>query len=187
MPNYSKYSSDRSQKLCFTCRDMLDIKYFRIKDKKSGRGKGKYINSICKKCEQQRVEEYRLTDIGIAAEIARRHKHVCKKENLPYDLDKQWILDKLNFIEWKCELTRIPFKIKKSINENIHRGFQWDSISMDRIDPKGGYTKNNIRFVLNQVNVFRQDHSDDQMYMIAQALLSKKDEYERKKISSNCC
>jgi hypothetical protein len=42
---------------------------------------------------------------------------------------------------------------------------------MDRIFHKGGYTKNNVRFILNQINVFRQDHTDEQMYMLAEALL----------------
>lgn len=54
----------------------------------------------------------------------------------------------------------------------VREGFQWDSLSTDRINPKGGYTKDNVRFVLNQVNIFRQDHSDKQMYMLAQALLN---------------
>jgi hypothetical protein len=53
-----------------------------------GPGKEKYLNSICNKCEQLNVEDYRLTDLGIAAEIVHRHKHVCKKENLTFDLDK---------------------------------------------------------------------------------------------------
>jgi hypothetical protein len=172
MPDYKNYNKDRSKKVCVACKNMIIIDEFRIKEKKTGRGKGKYRNSICNKCEQNKVAEYRLTDIGIAAEIARRHKHVCKKENLPYDLDKNWILERLISIDWKCELTKIQFKTKKLITEDKHRGFQWDSISMDRINPKSGYTKDNVRFVLNQVNVFRQDHSDDQMYMIAEALLN---------------
>lgn len=157
---------------------MLDTILFRVREKKEGRGKGKYINNTCRQCEQSKVEEYRLTDIGIAAEIMRRHKHVCKKENLPFDLDKQWILEKLNSIGWKCELTGLPFGFKKSITDDKCQGFKWDSISMDRIIHKAGYTKDNIRFILNQINVFRQDHSDQQMYMLAEALLQHRKENE---------
>lgn len=187
MPDYKKYNSDRSKKICFACKEMLDIKLFRIKEKKIGRGKGKYRNNTCNPCEQSKVEEYRLTDMGIAAEIARRHKHVCKKENLPYDLDKQWILEKLNSIGWKCELTGLPFRFKKSIKDDKNKGFKWDSISMDRVNHKAGYTKNNIRFILNQINVFRQDHSDQQMYMLAEALLQYKKSKDGKEVSSNSC
>jgi stalled ribosome alternative rescue factor ArfA len=170
MADYKNYNEDRSKKLCFTCKDMLDAKLFRIKEKKHGRGKGKYITNVCKKCEQILVEEYRTTDIGIAAEIARRHKHVSKKEGLPYDLDKHWILDRLNSIEWKCELTGLPFNLKRSILDK-RQGFQWDSISTDKISPAKGYTKDNVRFILNQINVFRQNHPDEQMFMLAQTLL----------------
>lgn len=177
MPDYKNYNPDRTKKLCFACRNMLDIELFRIKEKKHGRGKGKYRNSVCRKCEQLRVEEYRMTDMGIAAEIARRHKHVCKKENLPYDLDKQWILDRLNSIGWKCELTGLSFNLKRSIDDK-RQGFQWDSISVDRIVPGEGYTKDNIRFILNQINVFRQDHPDEQMYMLARALLGYMSKHE---------
>lgn len=174
MPDYKNYNKDRTKKLCFSCKHMLDINLFRVKEKKQGRGKGKYINNTCKKCEQISVEIYRTTDIGIAAEIARRHKYVCKKENLPYDLDKEWILSKLDSIKWKCELTKLPFNLKRNILDK-RQGFQWDSISVDRLNPKGGYTKDNVRFVINQVNVFRQDHPDEQMYMVAKALLDNKE------------
>lgn len=37
--------------------------------------------------------------------------------------------------------------------------------------PNKGYTKNNVRFVLNQINAFKTDGDDDRMCMIAKALL----------------
>jgi len=168
MVNYSSYSEDKQDKICFKCKNMIHVSSFRIKEKKHGRGKGKYINNICRVCEQKMVEEYRKTDYGIAAEIARRTKSKCKSLNLPYDLDKEWILNKLNSIEWRCELTNIPMNPKGLEGK---RGFQWNSISVDRLNHKGGYTKDNIRFVLNQINVFRQSYSDEQMFMLAEALL----------------
>lgn len=148
---------------------MLDVNLFRVREKRQGRGKGKFINNVCRRCEQKSVEDYRRTDRGIAAEIVRRTKHTCKKYSLPFDLDKDWVFDKLNAIEWKCELTNLPMSPK---GFEKCTGFKWDSISTDRIDPNGGYTKNNIRFILNQINVFRQNHSDEQMYMLAEALLN---------------
>lgn len=171
MTDYKNYNETRTKKLCFTCKNMLDIELFRIKEKKSGRGKGKYRNNVCMKCEQQAVTEYRRTDKGLAAEIARRTKYRCKQLFLPYDLDKKWILEKLNSIEWKCELTGLPMNLR--VDARV--GFNWDSISVDRMNPKGGYTKDNVRFVLNQINIFRQDASDDQMYMLAKALLDYKE------------
>lgn len=182
MTDYKNYNEDRTKKICFHCKEMLDVSLFRVREKKSGRGKGKYINNTCKKCEAFLIDEYRATDKGIAAEIARRTKYVCKADNLPYDLDKDWILERLNEINWKCELTGLSMSPRKSAlnREKPGTGFQWDSISVDRLDPKSGYIKSNIRFVLNQINVFRQDHTDDQMYMLAKALLDYKDRDEQK-------
>lgn len=179
MPDYKNYNKDRTKKICFACKDMLDIELFRIKEKKQGRGKGKYRNNICSKCEQGRVADYRRTDRGIAAEIVRRTKYTCKVGSLPFDLDKDWVFERLNNIGWKCELTGLPMNPR---GFEVRQGFQWDSISTDRINPKGGYTKDNVRFVINQINVFRQDHPDEQMYMIAQALLDHRNKNEQKEI-----
>ena len=183
MANYDSYSEDHDKKICFKCKYMLDVNLFRIREKKKGRGKGKFISNICRSCEQIMVEDYRRTDRGIAAEIVRRTKSVCKKNNLPFDLDKDWVFNRLNNIAWKCELTGLPMSPKGFTKSN---GFKWDSISTDRINPNGGYTKNNVRFVLNQINVFRQNHSDEQMYMLAKSLLEYRNKNESE-ISGNSC
>ena len=44
--------------------------------------------------------------------------------------------------------------------------------SIDRIDPKGGYTTDNCRFVLQGINAFKGQETDENMYRIAEALLS---------------
>lgn len=60
--------------------------------------------------------------------------------------------------------------LKADLDEK-YTGFNWNSISIDRIKHDGGYTKNNVRFVLNQVNIFRQNGPDERMYDIAEALI----------------
>jgi hypothetical protein len=65
--------------------------------------------------------------------------------------------------------------MKTSLDEK-YQGFHLDSISIDRINHKGGYTKDNIRVVLNQVNIFRSNGSDERMYKIAKALLEYRSE-----------
>jgi len=51
------------------------------------------------------------------------------------------------------------------------RGFAWNSLSCDRINPRGGYTKRNVRFVLNIMNLFHNDGPDSRMYRLAEAFL----------------
>lgn len=47
----------------------------------------------------------------------------------------------------------------------------WDSISIDKINPKLGYIKSNVRFVLNIINLFKHKGTDEYMYMLAEKLL----------------
>jgi hypothetical protein len=95
-------------------------------------------------------------------------------ESLPFDLDKEWVLIRLNEIDWKCELTGMPMQKRRNNLEHRRTGFQWDSISIDKVVPSKGYVKSNVRFVLNQINLFKQDGDDNRMFMLAEALLRNK-------------
>jgi hypothetical protein len=53
--------------------------------------------------------------------------------------------------------------------------FQPTSMSIDRIDPSGGYSKDNVRLVCYQVNTFRGRWSDDQMIGMARAIITNAD------------
>lgn len=172
MPNYKSYNKERTEKICSICKIMQILTNYRVREKKNGRGKGKFYNSICRSCETFKVDAYRtMTKNGIAAEILRRKKHECRVHNIPFDLSKEWILDRLEKINWKCELTGLEMRSLKLSSDEKYTGFQLDSISMDRIDPNGGYIKSNVRFVLNQINMFKQNGTDERMYLLAQALL----------------
>lgn len=167
------YNIDYTQKLCKTCNKWFDLSEFRLKGNNE---KGYWENNICKKCDYKLVKDYRLTDKGIAAEIVRRTKYISKKENLPFDLDVDWVLNRLIGIEWRCELTNLPMIRKRDNLEHSNTGFQWNSVSIDKVIPLNGYVKTNVRFVLNQINLFKQDGTDDRIYMLAEALLRNKNE-----------
>ena len=153
-------------RICKNCDKKLLPDDFRIKYDK--RDHTKRIDNICKFCSSQMIKKYRKTMRGKAAEIVRRTKYFCKKNNLPFDLNKEWVFNKLEEIGWKCELTGLPMQIQ------AENGFDLHSISVDRLIPQKGYVKSNIRFVLNQINIFRQNGSDENMYMLAEALLNYK-------------
>lgn len=163
------YNLDGTEKYCRNCNQLFPLSEYRIKGNNQ---KGYWENNICKKCDSKLVKDYRLTDKGIAAEIVRRTKHFSKKESIPFDLDKEWVLDRLNKIDWKCELTGLSLKRRRDNLEHRCTGFQWDSISIDKIIPDKGYIKSNVRFILNQINLFKQDGTDDRMYMLAEALIT---------------
>lgn len=90
--------------------------------------------------------KYRATAKGKANILLRHAKNRSEKRKIDFDLDKNWLVEKLNY--GKCELSDIEFDF--SSNGLSH--FNPLSPSIDRIDPNKGYTKDNCRVVLVCVN-----------------------------------
>jgi hypothetical protein len=68
--------------------------------------------------------------------------------------------------DWRCALSRLPFWSGDG-------GTYGPTIpSMDRIEPEGPYSAENVRVVLLGVNSLKGSGSDGQMYRIAAALLA---------------
>jgi hypothetical protein len=67
-----------------------------------------------------------------------------------------------------CEITGIEFDLPDKRFGHKNRNF---FPSIDRIKPELGYTKDNCRFVLWAVNVFKGDGTDADMYEIAEAIV----------------
>jgi hypothetical protein len=72
----------------------------------------------------------------------------CKLKNLPFDLDKDYIYNLFLKQDGKCYFTGIDIKH----NIGCH---QYDSISIERLDPNGGYTKNNTVLSSFALNSFK--------------------------------
>lgn len=152
---------------------MLPVEDFRRRNDSSKKD-ASWINSVCRKCEQAGVEQYRtMTKEGFVAEIVRRKKNTSRALGVLFDLTPEWVREQLDAQDWKCALTGLPLCTLKVAGEK-RSGYRWDSISVDRVRPKGGYTKNNVRFILNVVNLFKSDGDDDRMYMIAEALIARR-------------
>lgn len=133
------------RKYCADCDKVLAKTDFRCRTQKT---KKVHRENICKKCNSKRVEKYRKSENGRCAEFCRSAKHRAKREGWEFDLSKEWIEERLKIIDWKCELTGIPFE---------HHGSQHAFaspyvVSIDRIDSLRGYTKDNVQFVLNWAN-----------------------------------
>lgn len=58
-------------------------------------------------------------------------------------LDLTWCLDRLKDLDYKCEITKMPFTYTPRSPAGL---------SIDRIDPSKGYTKDNVRFVCWWIN-----------------------------------
>lgn len=150
---------DRGKKVCYCCKEeKLLEEYYPTTSNKTG------YYSYCKPClsekQKNRVNKNRekYTAIRMLQEIRGR----CRKIQMEFDLDVQWLEDKLK--EWKCEVTGLEFVV---IGDGISNPF---SPSVDRIDPTKGYLKENCRVVLLGYNMMKGRGTDEDCYKIAKAV-----------------
>lgn len=115
-----------------------------------------------KEASSQKV--YSKTDKGLATKIVRSAKSRANSKKLPFDLDVDFIVEKL--VSGVCEVTGIPFS--RSKDEKYSRGPYIPSL--DRVIPSKGYVKTNVRMVLWAVNVAASDWGLENFLPIAALL-----------------
>jgi len=145
----------RTQKFCcFECRNRWKTRnYYRLHEAyrhaDNGRRKVQY--------QQRRLEEpWKPLLDGV--------RRRAEKRGMPFDLTAEWALAR-----WtgRCELSNIPFAI------GMPGGTPFTfHPSIDKIEPKLGYVQSNCRFILWSLNAFKGSTTDEDMYSIAEALLS---------------
>jgi len=112
------------------------------------------------------TKNYYDTEDGWINQMLANKRLYCKNHTLPYDLLNTWLKDKL--CSGCCEATGISFDVNKG-------GRSPFGPSIDRIDPNGGYTMDNCRVVVNCYNLAKSNWSDDDVFRMAQAVVSKRE------------
>lgn len=92
----------------------------------------------------------------------------CKRMDRPFDITHGWLLAQAEAQKFCCALTGIPFYFRHSA-ESFQDPF---GPSLDRINPKGGYTKDNVRLVVFALNVMLMDWGCDIFERVAIAYRS---------------
>ncbi|MCK5117861.1 MAG: hypothetical protein KAR44_14800 [Candidatus Aegiribacteria sp.] len=138
------------------------------------------LRSACKKCYGKRYpwrknknskavwRKYALSEKGIMTGLLSNAKDRARKKNIEYSIDREWLRSKLRL--GICELSGIKFK-KGSIGPFRANPF---GPSIDKINPRGGYTKNNCRVICFCINMARSDWGDDVLIKMAKAILKAK-------------
>lgn len=87
----------------------------------------------------------------------------AKKRGIAFELTEAWAASR-----WtgRCEVTGLPFRLGEQ-----RCGPKFWSPSIDQITPKGGYTPANCRFVLWAVNAMKHDGTDEDMLVVAEAIV----------------
>ncbi len=95
-------------------------------------------------------------------------KSKCKSHNIPFDLELSDIV-----IPTHCPKTGIPLVVHKE------RGKFYDTPSVDRIDPKKGYTKDNIQIVSLWYNIAKLSWEEELFIEMCRKVVQKHGEISK--------
>ncbi len=114
-----------------------------------------FKSTICKKCQTVKnkivTDRYRETVDGTLRENLRRAKNSCKKRQLEYNIDLNYIRNLYKSQDGKCALSGVALEPFGYYNSS--------TISIDRIDSTKGYIIGNIQLVCWVVNQMKNDLS----------------------------
>lgn len=158
-----KRRNDGLQSRCKSCAKISNKEYYRTVDlsERYNRYKESYIASRRK---------YQGTLTGRINGLLSSARLRANKSRLEYSLTAEWLLGKFESQDMRCELTMIPFIIEPARDDG-RRSYQPFSPSLDRIDPKKGYTADNTRLVCTAINIALNQFGDDVFAEIATAFL----------------
>lgn len=129
---------------------------------------------ICKNCQrkynrkyshnQKVYQKYVNTLKGRAYKSFWGLKTRCKKNNIEFNLTKEWFYTKLKN---NCEVSGLSFDFKFNGKRGPSNPY---TPSVDRINPLKGYTTENCRMVLTGVNGLKFNGTDEDLFKIAEAI-----------------
>jgi len=153
-----KFAVRGDEKLCVTCGEWKKFSQF---NKNASHSTG--LQSECRECRKLRKKRayrkdgsstralalaYRSTVVGAAREITYMASIRANKKNITFEIDLNFIKNK---VEQYCEKTGIPFDLKKG------KGWKPFAPSIDRIDSRIGYTRDNVQVVPVCYNMGKRD------------------------------
>lgn len=116
---------------------------------------------------------------GVAAEVLISARKRAKRCALPFDLTSEDIESLLGAQDYRCALSGLKFQPTAGKDAGTYRGAYRPSL--DRIRPKLGYVRDNVRLVLVAVNVAMSDWGEDVLLDIARALVKRDASHPRKR------
>jgi len=149
----SRVSSIGMKKIkCFICgvEKPFNNNFFSYRSRINKDGK-KGLKTTCKECDSKRCQELRGTTIRFLSGTYSGIKSRQKKLNFP----RTYLYDLYLKQNKKCIYTNLKMTHK------TNNGRVMTNISVDKKDPKKGYSKNNIQLVCFWANIAKQDLSEE--------------------------
>ena len=125
--------------------------------------KGGRSHKICRNCINRHRREKNSSLENKVANLVSVHRYQCKKKDLPFDLDKKWLLEKIKNTT-KCECCGKPIYI--NINGNSDKKWQ-----LDKVEPSKGYIKSNIAIICRRCNRIKSSATINDILMITKYVL----------------
>jgi hypothetical protein len=160
-------------KQCTCCKEIKPLSEFnKDKTKKDG------LVSRCRSCVSKRMKVYHDANKDKARAYREKNKDKITERNKAY---KEANREQSHWqqIKQRALKKRLAFDLTVEDVSNydtcpvfgwkLERGLgkQRNSPSIDRIDPKGGYTKDNIQIMSDKANTMKQDATPEELLMFA--------------------
>ena len=123
-------------------------------------------NAQIKRALQKRIERDPVTyrcDVMLTGA-----KHRAKKNNLEFRLTREHVYKLAQ--QAYCPISKRPFDWKLEITANRQGSHTPDSPTLDRIDPRRGYTDDNVWLISYRMNSIKNDGTPQELVMISQAV-----------------
>lgn len=128
-------------KICTQCKEAKDESQFA----KSKRGKNG-LRSYCKACENRYMKNY-LNETG--AGRFRRLKENALKDGVAITISRD------DFVNWFSNQERICFYCHTPLEFIYGRHWQWNGLTIDRLNPDKGYAPDNIVLACRRCNIIK--------------------------------
>ena len=123
------------------------------------------VGKECKKCSSKRDSKcHRGWHRGIRVSWYTKFKTGAELRNIGWDLSLDDVADLLQKQDSKCALTGWSIEFPESGHP------QAAPASLDRVDSKKAYTKDNTQLVTRQVNMMKQQYSQEDFIKVCHAV-----------------
>jgi hypothetical protein len=184
-------SNGKPRKECKSCRSLKNSKYYKANEEAIKQQTAEYKELNIVKIKQDSIDYYLSNKKKIREEQkvyqnSPRGKLIhllsdalsrSKTKKKQFDLDIEFLLEMFEKQNGRCALTDINFSFEKPKNYRVD---PW-TISLDRINSKLGYTKDNVRLVCTIVNFALNEWGEDNLIAMSKAVTERSNNEEKNK------
>lgn len=136
------FHAARTEKRCSQCHGTFSIEEFRLNRKQ------RKFRGECRKCRNANTVKLYAKPGRYLGVIVSAAKTRARKNGLPFELTRDWALERLALQGWLCHYSGVPLTMGGG-----NKAVCPTNASIDRIDPALGYTRDNVVFCAAAINV----------------------------------